>query len=195
MFYKIYDKEGAPFIARRIKKSDTKELVRLFASFSSETRKRFHPHPFTKEFAKKICSNKKDIWFVLLNVDTQRFAGYAFVNKIPILKSSGYLGIAVSDDFQRKGLGLKLMKTLLAVCRKEHVKEIYLNVDQDNLSALKIYKKLGFKKIKISLPLRYLITTNELVLGYGFWVFKEFFKKKRTSIGEKNPVWMRKTLI
>jgi ribosomal protein S18 acetylase RimI-like enzyme len=56
-----------------------------------------------------------------------------------------WLGIAVAEKFNNKGLGMIMMKSLLSYAKEAGVKSISLAVDNDNRAALKLYKKHGFK--------------------------------------------------
>lgn len=58
---------------------------------------------------------------------------------------SAELGIVVSDDYQGKGIGTKIIKNLIEKARKQNIKEIYLTTRIDNIKAHNFYKKLGFK--------------------------------------------------
>lgn len=73
--------------------------------------------------------------------------GYAIAD---IEDSSCHIvSIGVRPAHQRKGIGLKLMCTVLSDCLERGAKVAYLEVDPGNTPALKLYNKLGFKIIKI----------------------------------------------
>jgi len=59
-----------------------------------------------------------------------------------------WLGIAVSEKFKGKRIGLLIMNELISYAEKNKVKEINLSVDNDNKAARKLYEKLGFKITK-----------------------------------------------
>lgn len=52
-----------------------------------------------------------------------------------------WLGIFISSDYRNKGVGNIIMDDLL----ENGLNEIYLTVDVDNINAIKLYKKKGFK--------------------------------------------------
>jgi RimJ/RimL family protein N-acetyltransferase len=58
------------------------------------------------------------------------------------------LGICISDDYQSKGLGFRLIKDLLELGRKENF-EMFLIVHSDNVRAKRLYEEYGFKKTLI----------------------------------------------
>lgn len=55
-----------------------------------------------------------------------------------------WLGIAVADAYRGKGLGLMMMNQLITFARQHGVRQIRLSVDNDNVAAISLYKKLGF---------------------------------------------------
>jgi len=74
--------------------------------------------------------------------------GFAFIKVKKLLKDSflGELGIFVRENHQGRGVGSKLTESLIELARKENVKKIYLRVLTDNVKAIHIYKRYGFKK-------------------------------------------------
>jgi len=54
--------------------------------------------------------------------------------------------ISVSSDFQRQGIGKKLMNFVEKKAKNLKFKKLSLLVDYDNHDALKLYEKIGFKK-------------------------------------------------
>ena len=60
----------------------------------------------------------------------------------------GQLGVVVQDEYQRKGLGSKLIEKMIGIARSERIQEITLTVSTRNNRALCLYKKYGFKKLR-----------------------------------------------
>ena len=56
----------------------------------------------------------------------------------------GEFAILVRDDYQRKGIGSKLMDTLIQVARERHVREIYGHVLAHNPGMTRFAESLGF---------------------------------------------------
>lgn len=59
-----------------------------------------------------------------------------------------WLGIAICDKYKGKGLGVKIMDRLIEHAKMNYLKEINLSVDSENTSAVNLYKKFGFLKMK-----------------------------------------------
>jgi len=55
--------------------------------------------------------------------------------------------IAVLPAFRRKGVGKELLRKLFEVLQKEGVEEIFLEVRESNIPAIKFYESFGFMKI------------------------------------------------
>ena len=59
-----------------------------------------------------------------------------------------WLGIAILPKFQGKGLGKKIMTDLIDNAKILNVQSIKLSVDVNNKSAINLYTKYNFQKIK-----------------------------------------------
>lgn len=53
----------------------------------------------------------------------------------------------VTTKKRRKGIGDKLLKYLIEKYQSTNIKNITLEVKEDNISAINLYKKYGFKKV------------------------------------------------
>ena len=77
--------------------------------------------------------------------DETTIAGYGLVS---ISGEEGHiLNVCIKPEYQRKGLGLRLMKHLVQQCRYSKAASVYLEVRLSNLGAQDLYKKLGFLQI------------------------------------------------
>ncbi len=69
-----------------------------------------------------------------------------------------WLGICVAEGYTGQGLGGKMMTALVNAGDEAGISEIKLSVDKDNLTAIRLYEKNGFRFIfgndKISFYLR-----------------------------------------
>lgn len=71
-----------------------------------------------------------------------KIVGYAFIT---IIKFEIHLNrIAIDPNYQKKGFGLQLLKKILEENSKN--KSVFLELEYSNISALKLYRKVGFKK-------------------------------------------------
>ena len=63
--------------------------------------------------------------------------------------SSHILTVDVLPRYHCKGIGLKLLEEIEEIFRNKGVKKCQLEVQEDNIPALKLYKKVGYKEAKI----------------------------------------------
>ena len=72
--------------------------------------------------------------------------------KLSMLKNKLFIGFLVFTKFQGNGIIRKNFLKILKLTKKKFNKEksLYLGVDKDNLSAIKLYKKLGFNYLSNS---------------------------------------------
>jgi len=55
--------------------------------------------------------------------------------------------VAVHPDHRRRGIALSLMRATLDLIRSQHGTEVILQVDDDNLGAIALYRQLGFGRV------------------------------------------------
>jgi ribosomal protein S18 acetylase RimI-like enzyme len=59
-----------------------------------------------------------------------------------------WIGIYINEEYQNKKIGSLLLKYVLQHEKILKINEIYLSVDKNNLSAIKLYEKNNFKIIE-----------------------------------------------
>ena len=103
-----------------------------------------HLHPWTggmfsdslaNGYICKICEAGSEI------------AGYAVL--MPALDEVHLLDISIASEFQRKGLGAKLLGEMLALARELEFGRIILEVRRSNIAASALYRKMGFAEIGV----------------------------------------------
>lgn len=127
-------------------------------------------HRSTKDFitySKKIQkkNTKKDLEKYLKNLPKNEILYGIFKKKIhvanfkiKILKSRVHIGFLVFIKHQGKGMIQKVFHKIikLGIFKKNNIRFIYLGVDKENLRAINLYKKLGFKYQKNSQKIMYI---------------------------------------
>lgn len=53
--------------------------------------------------------------------------------------------ICVRPEYQNRGIGAKLINTVLALAKSKNAKFVFLSVKRNNQDALELYEKIGFK--------------------------------------------------
>lgn len=186
--------KGKDYALKSASISDAPRLEKFLKGLSKETKQLFHPHPFDKIFLTKILNTERDIRLILIDESNKRIIGYAFVSRVLFFSKVGYFGIVIGDRYQGKGLGNMLMKGIVNYSKIKGINKIILNVYTSNMNAIKLYRRIGFKEIKINLLMRNVITLSE--------TFKNNFLKdlisqllsyfKRKPIKRDVSIWMEK---
>ncbi len=124
---------------RKANQSDIEEIVHVEIS-SGYHMKKFDALPMIKKLFKDKYEN------VFVFEDKKKILGYITLKKKDKIGELGLL--AVTKTAQKKGFGLRLVKSVLKHAKKIKCKKIFLDVKKDNHKAVSLYKKLGFKVIK-----------------------------------------------
>jgi len=64
-------------------------------------------------------------------------------------KKGHVISIAVLEDYRGMGIGQRLMEGGMKNVRESGASEIYLEVRQSNLPAIQLYRKLGFRAVRV----------------------------------------------
>ena len=77
--------------------------------------------------------------------DSNTIIGYSIMMIGP--DEAHILTLGIGADWQKKGLGEKLLNYLFELARENKAKSILLDVRESNHGAAKLYKQLGFQQI------------------------------------------------
>lgn len=98
--------------------------------------------------ARRLSSIETGEIIQLVAEESGKIVGNADVTRLSGRESHvGKLGVAVRSGYRQIGIATKLIKTLIHQAEKQGIKIILLAVYENNLSALKLYRKLGFKEV------------------------------------------------
>ena len=122
-----------------------KELNTEFDQEISLIESRIHRNPWSQEQIKESFQNKNNLVIGVFNQD--ELIGYCFI--LIAQTEAEILNIATDINFQRKGLGEKLLKECIERLKSQKVKNLFLEVRQSNHAAKNLYSKMGFKTIGI----------------------------------------------
>ncbi len=129
---------------RRFKTSDLDGVIRInreclpenyTALFFINLYKRF-PGTFIVAEA-----NGEIVGYIMCRIET----GIPSFKLLGITKKGPVISVAVLPSHHRKGLGYALIREAMQAMVNYNAKECYLEVRESNLSALHLYKKLGFE--------------------------------------------------
>jgi len=74
--------------------------------------------------------------FIIARVDNERNTPVGHI-----------LTVDIAPSYRRKGIAQKLMHEIETIFREKGIKEIHLEVREDNIAASNLYQKLGYKKV------------------------------------------------
>ncbi len=97
-------------------------------------------HPWSKSHFLNDIQNKYSknwVW-----TENNRIVAYLFGHLI--VDEYHLHNIAVSNEYRKKGIALKLMEKMLNFSKENKVKAVFLEVSSSNLPACKLYEKKGF---------------------------------------------------
>lgn len=92
-------------------------------------------------FQKRPLEVIKNHACTFLLVDDEEPVAYGHLDKED---DTIWLGVAVIEAYLGLGLGVLVMKKLIDFAKENHITTIKLSVDNNNSSAISLYKKLGF---------------------------------------------------
>ena len=110
-----------------------------------ELEKRCFTEPYSRELWEEEL--KLDIAHPFVLKKDQKIIAY--VDFWAVRGEAQLIKIAVDPFFQRQGLGAYLMGEFEQRCKEKKAEEIILEVRPSNLAAIALYKKMGFKKIRV----------------------------------------------
>ncbi|MFE0811762.1 GNAT family N-acetyltransferase [Streptomyces sp. NPDC058794] len=83
--------------------------------------------------------------FLVLDDGTGRLRGYVLAGTRALGADSWILGLCVTRDRRRHGLGRELMREVLDRLRRDGIRVVRLTVEPANLAAIFLYRGLGFR--------------------------------------------------
>lgn len=127
---------------KRVKRI-TDNLVKDFRHLMPQLDASFPPP--TKKSLKGIISNK-DVYLFIAEEKGKIIGTLTIVfYNTPLMKQGAVESFVVDREFQKKGVGGKMLKIALKEAKKRKVKEFHLTSNPKRIVANKLYLELGFK--------------------------------------------------
>ena len=124
--------------------------------------------PFTTESEAEYINqieNSCDA-IMLIAKENGKIVGDASLSRLPRrMKHRGDLGVSVLKECWNKGIGSQLLLEIINFAKENSFVVIDLHVRSDNLSAIRLYEKFGFKKIGMH-PAFFKIGSEEISFDY-----------------------------
>ncbi|RLG92848.1 MAG: ribosomal-protein-alanine N-acetyltransferase [Candidatus Hecatellales archaeon] len=112
------------------------------------------------------------VGYVMVRVET----GFSDFHRFKITRKGHIVSIAVIPEHRLKGVGLTLMLTTLKnMVQYYRCQETYLEVRVSNTSAINLYRKLGYRQIRI-IPHYYLDGEDALLMSRELKPSEEIFR-------------------
>jgi [ribosomal protein S18]-alanine N-acetyltransferase len=91
--------------------------------------------------------------------------GYTIV--MPALEEAHLLNLAIDSVWQGRGLGARVLATLIEDAKKTTCEVIYLEVRPSNIAALRLYERFGFRQLGLRRDYYPAVTGREDALFLG----------------------------
>ena len=104
----------------------------------------------TRQWLSEKAQHPDTLFFVIASTDKNQPIGFVQVTDINRRSGWGYLGICLIPSQQAKGLGSKVLNLLEKhLIQVTGLRKLLLYVVGNNVPAIKLYKKYGFKEVGI----------------------------------------------
>lgn len=156
----LHDKEGAPFVVRRLHDADRRELERFYAGFEPKRGAQGLP-PATPERIRSWLDSVLSAGTHLVAV-RGALIGHAFV--VPTRRDGvGEYAVFLHQDYRGRGVGTELNRAVVQAAKAAGVKRLWLTVEPRNRAAVRSYEKAGFRFV----PETVYSIEPEMELGLG----------------------------
>jgi GNAT superfamily N-acetyltransferase len=142
-------KDGTGILIRTLTFNDLEKLMAFYRSLPYEDRKYLRINVTDKSAVEKRIRDVEcgiAVRIVALHKNNIIAIGALELGRDDWHKSLGELRVAVSRDFQRKGLGLMMLRELYLIAVDHKVEKIVVKMLRPQMAARKICKKLGFRE-------------------------------------------------
>lgn len=101
------------------------------------------PYPWPKKDFEKYANDPSILGTSVLV--KEKFVGFILARKA--LDEAEIFTISVHPDYQKQGIGKELLKYNLNLLLRNEIKNVYLEVSEDNQGAIALYKRAGFLQL------------------------------------------------
>jgi len=136
---------------RHLSKKDRKAFERFLGGLDEETCRDYshfgyritHPASIVAEVLTDVATRKTSAYIVL---EDSKVVGFGHLDRFERKEKRHVvkLGIVVAPDYRSRGIGRKLMVAMIRQARQTGIKKIWLATYADNMTAIHLYRSLGF---------------------------------------------------
>ncbi len=133
------------FNIRELSSKDEEKLRGFISSLTEEDRVYFSF--FDGIHLEKLLDASRFLCVICAEDRSGQIVGYGHIEKFSqsFKQHVGRLGIAVHRAFRGRGLSRKLMEELIEIACSRNLSKIWLSVHLDNVRAVRLYERYGFK--------------------------------------------------
>ena len=142
-------KDNTEVVLRQLKKKDRNRLIAFFGSLPKEDRRYLRVDITDKETVNEIIkSSKSGVNSRIVALINNKIVGSGLLEleKRKWKKHFCEIRLIVSNAYRRKGLGMLLAKELYLLAISEKVEDIIVKMMKPQVSAINIFKRMGFKQ-------------------------------------------------
>ena len=137
------DREGREIEVRPLEAGDEEKLVEMYVEFDPADRAQGIP-PSTEERIRDWLELIVDEGHNVVAVHDGDVAGHATL--VPDGSGAYELAIFVTQEYQRAGIGGRLIRLLLGHGAEQGVERVWLTVERWNRAAVALYEDVGFER-------------------------------------------------
>lgn len=100
--------------------------------------------------------------YIMAKTNDGKIIGFAGIKVI--IDTADIMNIVVKKSWRNQGVGNLLLNNLISLCKDLNLLSLSLEVNEDNLPAIHLYEKFGFKQI--GLRKNYYKDKNGIVMQY-----------------------------
>ncbi|MBQ6019584.1 MAG: GNAT family N-acetyltransferase [Clostridia bacterium] len=130
---------------RPLRPADRDEIIKFYADMGEESAAFFNVNRGNERRTMEFFENGKPDHRFFVAADGDRIAGLVFLWDID--RALPWLGIAVRDDYQGRGVGTFLLNETFALLRARGYGGLILRTAKNNTGAQRLYEKTGFERV------------------------------------------------
>ena len=138
---------GHPIVVRRAEPADAEAIHETFLGPRAIAGTLQLPYPSVESWRKRLSEFPADQYLLVATIAGEVVGnlGLHAAAKSPRRRHVGYVGMAVRDDRQGRGVGTALLRAAIELADGWlNYQRLELTVYTDNLAALHLYRKFGF---------------------------------------------------
>jgi diamine N-acetyltransferase len=139
----LLDKEGRPFVVRRLTPADRPALAAMYASFEPKRGAQGLPPHETGigRWLDRVLAGGRHLGVI---VDGE-LLGHVMI--LPMQGNRGELANFLHQSVRNRGIGTFINRIALQVAREDGLDRVWLCVEPFNRAAVRSYEKAGFKRL------------------------------------------------